>query len=394
MSVLISPPPSAGATGDITPTKVTVGTGDAITYGMATAPDKLSVKKGTAAAPDTGIVPLVKVERWISIPGASITGDGVEACSAIVGSAQGTAANEVQPVGVTGIAKSSGTTNPAGTPAPDAVGVYGVGLVLDAGIGVGIGGFFSGRTTSTSGKASGVEANVYNNTGVAGSVATSGYPGTVGVWVTADGNARSGAGIALGNPFGRQFDVGLHFNGQLVGGLTGPVASASIQDDSTSTTAIKIGGTHTNAMTVASTGGKVLIGTTSEFGAASKLEVQATVTSDPLVVYRTTAGVLAHYYVGPSGTIKQFIANGADQFLTGTVAGDGGIRADTASKSFHIGGTASTIEVTNGNALGFFNATTPATKQSVSGSRGGNAALASLLTALATYGLITDGTTA
>lgn len=43
--------------------------------------------------------------------------------------------------------------------------------------------------------------------------------------------------------------------------------------------------------------------------------------------------------------------------------------------------------------VGFF-AATPAAKQTVTGSRGGNAALASLLTALATFGLITDSSTA
>jgi hypothetical protein len=45
------------------------------------------------------------------------------------------------------------------------------------------------------------------------------------------------------------------------------------------------------------------------------------------------------------------------------------------------------------NQIGFYGAT-PAAKQTVSGAKGGNAALASLLTALATYGLITDSTTA
>ncbi len=46
--------------------------------------------------------------------------------------------------------------------------------------------------------------------------------------------------------------------------------------------------------------------------------------------------------------------------------------------------------------IGFFStaAAAPVAKQTASGSRGGNAALASLLTALATYGLITDGTSA
>lgn len=45
------------------------------------------------------------------------------------------------------------------------------------------------------------------------------------------------------------------------------------------------------------------------------------------------------------------------------------------------------------NTLGFHGAS-PVAKQTVSGSRGGNAALASLITALATVGLVTDGTSA
>jgi hypothetical protein len=44
-------------------------------------------------------------------------------------------------------------------------------------------------------------------------------------------------------------------------------------------------------------------------------------------------------------------------------------------------------------AIGFYG-TSPQTKQTITGSRGGNAALASLLTALASTGLITDSTTA
>lgn len=45
------------------------------------------------------------------------------------------------------------------------------------------------------------------------------------------------------------------------------------------------------------------------------------------------------------------------------------------------------------NQVGFYGAA-PASKPAVTGSRGGNAALASLITALATLGLITDNTTA
>jgi len=45
------------------------------------------------------------------------------------------------------------------------------------------------------------------------------------------------------------------------------------------------------------------------------------------------------------------------------------------------------------NQVGFYGAS-PASKPTITGSRGGNAALASLITALATLGLITDNTTA
>ncbi|NUQ76102.1 MAG: hypothetical protein HUU21_21390 [Polyangiaceae bacterium] len=50
--------------------------------------------------------------------------------------------------------------------------------------------------------------------------------------------------------------------------------------------------------------------------------------------------------------------------------------------------TTKRIEV-NATGIGFF-AANPVAKPTVTGSRGGNAALASLLTALATLGLITD----
>ena len=48
---------------------------------------------------------------------------------------------------------------------------------------------------------------------------------------------------------------------------------------------------------------------------------------------------------------------------------------------------------TDGTGIGFFN-TAPAAKPTVTGSRGGNAALASLLTGLAGLGLLTDSSSA
>jgi hypothetical protein len=51
------------------------------------------------------------------------------------------------------------------------------------------------------------------------------------------------------------------------------------------------------------------------------------------------------------------------------------------------------VEHSNCTHMGFFN-TAPVAKPTVTGSRGGNAALASLLTALANLGLITNNTSA
>jgi hypothetical protein len=57
-----------------------------------------------------------------------------------------------------------------------------------------------------------------------------------------------------------------------------------------------------------------------------------------------------------------------------------------------MGNSQPVVHVTQNRKLGFYN-TTPVSKPTVSGSRGGNAALASLCTALANLGLITDSTT-
>jgi hypothetical protein len=65
-----------------------------------------------------------------------------------------------------------------------------------------------------------------------------------------------------------------------------------------------------------------------------------------------------------------------------------GIKTSTPAYDFDCNGFAMFR-----NNIGF-HGTAPTAKQTVTGSRGGNAALASLLTQLAAKGLITDGTTA
>lgn len=71
------------------------------------------------------------------------------------------------------------------------------------------------------------------------------------------------------------------------------------------------------------------------------------------------------------------------------VSGYATLAGGQANGDFAVFGALSLL----GAALGFFG-TTATSKKTVSGSRGGNAALASLITALASYGLITDGSSA
>lgn len=377
---------------DLSPNLVTLGTGDNLNYGaVTTTGDKFIASSGTTAAPDTSLDPLVKIQRKISIAGASVAGDGVDECSGVASYVFGDAANEVQPVGLFGHASNAGTTNPEGTPAPDAVGVYGAGRITGSGIGTAIGAYLSARVDSASGKLATIELQSYNGTGSDHTVEAAGFSNSQAMWIAANGGNRSGAGIVFGNPFSKQFETGIMFTSQ----NTGPVLTASIRDDSTSATAIAINGTHaTAAILVGENSGHIRIGGDAAITSGAKLKIEVTASTTPTtpaLALTATSTNNTHFIMGnASGHIIMQTSGGADHGLTGTVAGDVSLRINTASKSFHIGGTVSTIEVTRANELGFFNDATPATKQTVTGSRGGNAALASLLTALAAYGLVTD----
>jgi len=124
-----------------------------------------------------------------------------------------------------------------------------------------------------------------------------------------------------------------------------------------------------------------------------------------------------NYYPGKAGCCEIYAAtpladnatpNGGDIFIQAGHgrASDNGNGGDTYIAAARGGGSGasgkirlikadySTDVITiNNTGIGFFN-TTPIAKPSITGSRGGNAALASLLTQLANFGLITDATTA
>lgn len=113
-----------------------------------------------------------------------------------------------------------------------------------------------------------------------------------------------------------------------------------------------------------------------------------------LQVLSGSAGTSAFIALGRAAAESEIaVNNGSNPAFSGTVAGD--VEMFTTTGKIRIGGgigTSAAIAVGN-NTLGFHGAA-PVAKATISGSRGGNAALASLLTTLATKGLITDGTTA
>jgi hypothetical protein len=384
---------------------LTTGTGDAQQVYVATTPQLVSVTKGTAASPDTTTQPLVKATRTMNIADTAVTGDGGEQCAAILGISVGTSACQVQPVGVYGGAKTSSTD--AGTTAGgnDACAVYGAARVTGSGTGAAFGGFFNGRRDTNTGKARGVEISVDDSSGTAATWNSAGVSLTSGVWLHAT-NGDCAVGIELGNPWGPQFDVGIGFNGQVAGGKTGPCINYSIRDESQSATSVLIGGTHaTAALAVAAGAGPVVIGAATRGTASDLLEVIGPdATADPLITFGRITGVTARstsiqLRTSTQSGSKWWVSGGSNNFAQGSVSGDSGIQVPATGKKFMFSQSSAIAPVlaiepgTGSGQIGFFQATTAA-KQTVTGSRGGNAALASLLTALAAYGLVTDSSTA
>lgn len=375
-------------------TPIAVGTlaqGDAQQIYTATTAQSLAISKGTAAAPDTSVNPLLKAERLITIAESAISGDGGEQCAAILGIGVGTVGCEVQPVGVFGGAKTSST---AGAPGNDAVGVYGAARALTGATGVAFGGFFQGRRDDTTGKACGVEVLCSNFTASAGTYNATGFSALSGITLNANGNANCGVAIQI-RPVGQQWVTGIGFVKEA--GVSA-VTNADISIDDDAATGIAINGTHaTAAIAVASGAGPLIVGGTTLQNAGALFEVQAPDAAvNPLAVFGSSA-FNRQYSVRIRNSGAQhlwFIASSADQFLTGTGAGDSGFSNPDTAKSFHIGGSVSTIEVKGNNTLGFFNVATTVAKPTVTGAKGSNAALGSLMTALASLGLVTDSTTA
>jgi len=104
-------------------------------------------------------------------------------------------------------------------------------------------------------------------------------------------------------------------------------------------------------------------------------------------------------FLGTSSTAAHVIKLGSNANLTAIIGmmstGSPGDVSDASHFAWQFGsadGSGNQIFKTGTGAFHGFNGATPITKPSVTGSKGANAALTSLMTALANYGLVTDST--
>jgi hypothetical protein len=113
------------------------------------------------------------------------------------------------------------------------------------------------------------------------------------------------------------------------------------------------------------------------------------------LAYAATSTAYVSWY--SSSTLKAYIGSyvdGTTNLLRVNVQSSGRFEV-TGAAEVNLSGTTQVANLRTNGGLGFFTTSgSGASKQTVTGSRGGNAALASLLTALSAYGLITDSTTA
>lgn len=254
-------------------------------YAVTTVGQLFDLRKGTSANPDTSANPLLKVTRTVNIPKPGSSDRGEE-LAAIYGLTVGTTDNEAQTVGVYGGARSDYPLVPTNVQG-DACGLYGV--ARTANYGTAIGAFVTGRRDSANGKATGLELAVQNY-GAAATWNSTGYSQATGIWSVCLGDYDSAVAFNVGNPFGKQFEVGIGFTGQVADGKTGGVSGYSIRDAGNATYSIKIEGVHTTALAIGVTAGNVTIGQDGPAGATTKLFVKATSdTMSPLIVRGNSA---------------------------------------------------------------------------------------------------------
>jgi hypothetical protein len=303
-----------------------------------------------------------RIEKASRTAIGAITGnnasDGAAGLCAGHFSAKGIAGSEGQAVGLFGSAINESSFE--GEDGPDAVGLYGEGRITGGSSSLAscYGLVAYGRRDVANAVANGAEIGCLNYTTTAEAYNPNGSGKARGIWLVAGGEADCGVGIAINNPFGRQFEVGLGFGNTEAGGKKGGIKAASIRDDSTSERSLLVKGTHSKAaIAVAAAAGPVVIGAEEAGFAAALLDVYgAEENHDPLVAFRVAGEKSMRVILNQnkSGSLGAFVSGGANSFVSGSALGDTGL-IFTAGKSFFLGanGKAAVFRA-NESGLGFY----------------------------------------
>jgi len=340
--------------------------GDSLAYNTNRAPLRWGLALGTAASPITAAGAPLKISKTESIlDGVLTNGAASDENAALSVFAKGLSGTQVQVAAIHAFATSASTQSGFND---DSTALLGVGRVEGTGAtGLGVGGYFEGYVgpgTAASAGAIGTELRSSNFTGSDHAYNPAGASKSMALWLTPNGDAanrKSGAAIGIGKLPNGLWDVG-------IGAVAGSIANTFLRDDSSALTSILINGAHsTAALAIASGSGAAIIGATSLANASCLLEVRAPdAAADPLVFFGN-ASFARPYSVrlgASTGTSVWFIANTANQFLTGTAQGDVGLLIATSGKKLHFGGTASVLAITQSNLFGAFGVT-PVARQSV-----------------------------
>lgn len=348
---------------------------------------KMELLQGTAAKPDEGNKPPVVVSRVLKTPEATFSGDGAGNLAAVRVHTTAVAGSEGQAIGLAGSAITLSSYE-AGHSLADAIGGYFLGISKGASTRTGMGVFANGRTETSTGRATGIEVAVDNESETEDSWVGS-FPRTKAVHMHGVGLKRSAVGLFISNG-----GIGVHTG--IAAMEKALISSAFLRDDSEAPWSFLIGGKHAeSALAIKAGAGALVIGAEKPTSAATFLEVNAGAeTKDPAVVFKVTSGSIRSMVAqGPVGQLGAFASAGGNAFVLGTASGDSGL-SYAPGKTFHIGanGKTSMFRLTEAG-VGFFG-TAPIAKPEVTGSRGGNAALGSALEKFAALGLITNATTA
>jgi hypothetical protein len=334
----------------------TIGSGDEVDAqpSVALPGRKFQILDGTAGSPVTAVGPTIRVSKLDAttqasldaVPGVGVGAQTIDHTAAIVGAIRGTAASQLQVTGLAGVAHNNGTSGH-----PDACAVLGHAWQDTAGaIGVAIGAYFAARVeaaASSSAGLTGIEIQAQNATGSDHSNSSTGAGVSRGLLISAGGSSfnRAACGIKFHHPTSwAKFDVGIH----IASNDGGSILTTFIQDDGTSTNSILINGTHTVGIGVAAGAGIVAVGRTSTLGFSELFNVYVNGTGNPIAVFsgQGASDSISVMNRNGSGSSRWFTAGAANQYVTGTVAGDSGFMLGTAGNSFHIGGTGQTAVLT------------------------------------------------